>query len=162
MPRKLSRRASRVWDRLGQWYGSKLADSYGPTPPEDWAVLIDRTDDERLEQALLAVRRESPVFPPTLGQIESQIPKRATGGGPSKPQQLAELMLKTHDLCEHQRARPWNYFGPLREFLMPKIDPPLYVTHPDPRGVQVPACEQCGKPSYRVKLEDSVTDGVAA
>src|SRR5690606_34233952 len=81
MPRKLSRRASRIWERLGQWYGSRLADAYGPTPPEDWAELIDRTDDERLEDALVSVRRESPVFPPTLGQLEAAIPKRQRASG---------------------------------------------------------------------------------
>lgn len=166
MPRKLSRRASRIWERLGQWYGSRLADAYGPTPPEDWAELIDRTDDERLEDALVSVRRESPVFPPTLGQLEAAIPKRqhASGREPSKAQQIADLMLKKHgrEMCVHQLAQPWNYFGPLREFQMPNTKPPLYITHPDPRGVVVADCRDCGKPTFRVLIEDSVTDGVAA
>lgn len=164
MPRKLSRRAGSFWTRLAHSWGSKFIDAYGPTPPEDWANAIERTDDERLEQALTILRRDTPTFPPTLGQLENAIPKRQSGDGISKVQRLAGLMLDTHgaELCEHQRAMPWNYFGPLREYLLPKIDPPDYVTHPDPRGVHVAACEACGTPSRRVLLEKAVSDGVAA
>lgn len=164
MPRKLSRRAIKTWDRLGQWYGARLQENYGPTPPDDWAELIDRTDDERLLDALLAVRRASPIHPPTLGQIESAIPKREfRNEGPSKPDRLATLMLSTHDLCQHQLAKTWNYFGPMREFeRLPKQVPPAFITHPDPRGVQVPPCESCDRPSYRVLLENAITEGVAA
>jgi hypothetical protein len=164
MPRKLSRRAGSFWLRLSQSWGSKFLDAYGPTPPDDWANAIERADDERLEQALTILRRESPTFPPTLGQLENAIPKRQSGALTSKAQQIAELMLSQHgkDLCVHQIGRPWSYFGPLREFLLPKIDPPEYITVPDPRGVQVAECAQCERPSYRVLLERAVTEGVAA
>lgn len=160
---KLSRRALKTWERLGQWYGSKLADSYGPTPPEDWAELIDRTDDERLMDALLAARRETPIFPPTLGQIEALIPQRKQQSrGPSKPEQIAELMLR-NPLCKHQLSGRWSFFGPPREFeVLPKRKPPEFVTHPDPRGAQVDACEKCESPSYRVLLEDAIGPGIAA
>ena len=47
-----SKRAEAIWRRLGQWYGTRLVDQYGPKPPPDWAELFDRTDDERLEKAL--------------------------------------------------------------------------------------------------------------
>jgi hypothetical protein len=90
MQRRISTRAIRTWAKLGQWYGSRLADNYGTTPPEDWCELIDRTDDDRLLDALLAVRRESPIHPPTLGQIENSIPKRESGNsGPSKPGRIS-------------------------------------------------------------------------
>jgi hypothetical protein len=166
MQPKVSRRASRVWDRLGQWYGSRLADNYGPTPPEDWCEVIDRTDDERLHSALSHLRHQSPVHPPTLGQLEDAIPKRETGlGGPSSPTRLAELLLKTHgsEMCAHQFRMGWNYFGPLTTFEV-SVDKkkPDYVTHPDPRGVQCPPCEACEKPSYRVLLTQERTEGVAA
>jgi hypothetical protein len=164
MPRKISRRASRTWEKLGQWYGSRLADNYGPTPPDDWIELIDRTDDERLNTALALVRSQTPIHPPTLGQLESSLPKREpVNTGPSVPQQLADLMLKRHVLCIHQLNRPWNYFGPMREFeVLPPSKPPKTITHPFPRGVQVAACEECGKPTYRVLLDQSVGEGVAA
>lgn len=167
MPPKVSRRASKVWDRLGQWYGSRLADSYGPTPPEDWVTVIDRTDDERLDQALSHVRHQTPIHPPTLGQLEDAIPKRETGNsGPSKPQRLADLMMRLHgrDMCPHQIRSVWNYFGPLVTFEIKgdKKAPPQYVTHPDPRGVQAPSCDACGKASYRVLFDQEKTEGVAA
>jgi hypothetical protein len=112
------------------------------------------------------VRRESPKFPPTLGDLEKAIPKRETGNsGPSKPQRLADLMLKLHgrDMCAHQVARPWTYSGPLVTFeLLPAQKPPAYVTHPDPRTVVVAPCDSCEKPSFRVKLDQEVTAGVAA
>jgi hypothetical protein len=166
MPRKLSRRALQTWDKLGQWYGTRLSDNYGPTPPDDWAEVIDRTDDERLKDALLAVRRVSPIHPPTLGQLEASIPKRESGHtGPSKAERIANAMLRAHgpEMCVHQFAKIWTYFGPLTTFeLMPKRTPPEYMTHPDPRGAVCPACEACGKPSYRVTLDQEVTQGVAA
>jgi hypothetical protein len=166
MPRNLSSRALKIWARLGQWYGSRLAESYGPTPPEDWAELIDRTDDDRLDSALLAVRRETPIHPPTLGQLENALPKKqvVASGAPTKVQQLAELMLRKHnkDLCRHQFAKPWTYFGPPVEFPIPNTKPALSVTLPDPRGVTVSECEACHKPSYRVLLVDSIGEGVAA
>ncbi len=163
MPPKVSKRASKVWAKLGEWYGSRLADNYGPTPPEDWCEIIDRTDDESLHSALLSVRRASPIHPPTLGQLEDAIPKRESGkAGPSKPERLATLMLR-NDLCKHQLFSRWNYFGPMTTFeLLPKRTPPEYVTHPDPRGVQVPPCEQCERPSYRVTLAQEMAPGVAA
>lgn len=165
MSRRISKRADAAWKRVASWYGSRLFEQYGQHPPEDWCELFDRTDDERLWDALLAVRRESPIHPPTLGQIETALPKKqwSSGTQPSKPQQIADLMLATHgsDLCIHQMARPWNYFGPMREFeVLPKSKPPMYITHADPRGVQVAPCEQCEKPSYRVLLEQAVTAGV--
>lgn len=158
MPPRVSRRASKVWEKLGQWYGSRFADNYGPTPPEDWCGVIDRTDDESLHSALLSVRRASPIHPPTLGQLEDAIPKRETGNsGPSKPERLATLMLQ-NDLCKHQCLARWSYFGPMTTFEIKRDKgKPDYVTHPDPRGVVVAACEECGKPSVRVLLEHDLT-----
>lgn len=163
MTQKTSRKALKVWARLGMWYGSKLADNYGPTPPDDWAELIDRTDEERLGEALLAVRRETPIFPPTLGQLEAAIPRpRVTSWSePSKPQQIAELMLN-RDLCKHQLASRWTFFGPMREFPVPSSKPPVTFSHPDPRGVVVAECAECGKSSYRALLDEAVGPGVAA
>jgi hypothetical protein len=143
-----------------------MAENYGPTPPEDWCEVIDRTDDDALNTALLHVRRQSPIHPPTLGQIEDAIPKRETGNtGPSKPERLAALMIAKHgaEMCKHQRAKTWNYFGPMNTFEL-KTDKkkPDYVTHVDPRGVQCQPCDECGKASFRVLLEHEISQGAAA
>ncbi len=161
MSRKISFRANRVWKRLGSWYGTRLVEQYGEHPPEDWAEIIDRTDDERLDDALLQVRRDTPIHPPTLGQLEAALPKKqwTSDGQPSKPQQIADLMLEKHgaEMCIHQLARPWSYFGPMAEFeVLPKSKPPVYTRHPDARGVVVAPCEHCDKPSYRVLLEQAL------
>lgn len=158
---RISRRAAKVWDRLRQWYGARLAEQYGDVPPPDWCDVVDRTDDERLDAALSHVRHQTPVHPPTLGQLEDAIPKRDTGNhGPSKPQRLSDLMFREHGaaMCRHQFSRPLSYFGPLTTFeLKSDSKKPNYVTHPEPRGAVMSACEECGKPSFRVLLENDLT-----
>ena len=157
MTRRISRRVDRTWKRLGSWYGTRLTEQYGEHASEDWADLIDRTDDERLEDALLKVRRDSPIHPPTLGQLEAAIPRKEAQGPnvPSRAQRAAELMLATHgqELCAHQLRSPWSYFGPVQEFTNKQSQ---VVSHPLVRGVQVGPCEQCGLPSYRVLLSDDL------
>lgn len=135
---KISRRAAAVWKRLAQWYGARFLETYTTEPPEDWARLVDETSPERMEQALLAVRRESPVHPPTLGQLEAAIPPQRldAGNAPSTNQQLATFALRriAGELCRHQMVSSWNYFGD-REMGF--------------SGVQIPSCDECGKRSHR-------------
>jgi hypothetical protein len=163
MARTVSRRAKRVWERLASWYGSRLAEQYGENPPEDWCAVFDRTDDERLDAALSSVRHASPIHPPTLGQIENALPRAEQRGSPSRAAMAYDAMLQAHgrDLCQHQRMRPWNYFGPSKEFVSKQRGGEL-VQHPEIRGVQVAACAKCDKPSYRALIEDMVSEGVAA
>lgn len=165
MPAKVSRRASQIWNRLGQWYGSKLADSYGPTPPPDWITVIDRTDDERLDQALIDIRRASPIFPPTLGQLEAALPARRIAGSPSAVLMLAEaaeLRWRT-SLCKHQRGRPWNYFGPMEEYVSKHLGGAI-VRHANisKGGVQIDGCAECGSESKRLLMSEINMTGLAA
>lgn len=157
MSRRISNRSQKLWDRLSSWYGARLAEQYGAHPPEDWCAVFDRTDPDDMQRALIDMRRSSPIHPPTLGQLEEAIPEKTSGPlAQSKPEKIALLMLEKHDkdMCQHQRARPWNYFGPMTTFeRLPKQTPPAYVTHPDPIGAQVPPCVECGKPSFRVRLD---------
>lgn len=163
MARSVSRRAQRVWDRLLSWYGARLAEQFGKHPPDDWAVLFDRTDDERLEQALLAVRRSSPGHPPTLGEIEAALPAKPMGNKSdlNPAEALCAFVVRNRETCQHQRMRPWSYFGPVVDFPTNKArDYP--VSHPSIRGVVVPSCGDCGKPSLRVMLDELVSTGAAA
>lgn len=148
-----SRRAQKIWKRLGTWYGARMADQYGTEPPSDWAELIDRTDDERLEIALFAVRREHVNHPPTLGQFEAAIPQKRNLGGPSVAMQLAQHVVRHLSLCQHQLMRPWSYYGPAHEFTS-KARGGEVVKHPDVAGVVIAECKDCGRPSHRVKVED--------
>lgn len=151
----VSRRADRTWKRLATWYGARFAEQYGATPPADWAEVIDRTDDERLETGLAVVRRAHVNHPPTLGQFEAAIPAKRTdtGGRASIPSQLSAHALRTFPMCKHQIARPWNYFGPIEEFIS-KHRGNEVIRHPRIRGVQIPACQDCEKPSYRATLDE--------
>jgi hypothetical protein len=156
MATKVSRRAEQVWKRLGTWYGARMAEQYGAHPPEDWIELIDHTDPERLEQALASIRREHVAHPPTLGQFEAAIPaKRVRHENKSVPEQLCEFVVRYRHTCEHQRARPWTYFGPVVEYPpQPKAGRTTPISNPEPRGVVVPACSLCGLSSLRVTTKD--------
>ena len=141
---------------MTQWWGSRLVDSYGAECPPDWAFLIDRTEDERLTRAMQTLRRETPVHPPTLGQFEAAIPLKAAAQRKelSVPEILTMEAVKRWQLCPHQLLARWNHFGPIREF--PPL-PPLRkhpISHPDPIGVVIPACDKCGQPSHRLRIED--------
>lgn len=162
--RKPSNRAQKYWAKLIEWYGSRVAENYGPQPPDEWCDFFDRTDPDDVAMAMRSCRRSTPIHPPTLGQLEAAIPEKIAGPiGPSKPLKLCDLMMEKHgkELCRHQLAKPWNYFGPMTTFdrqiqgLKASEKPPT-VTHPDPVGVQVPPCEECEKPSFRVRLDQAL------
>lgn len=153
MPRRVSTRAKRVWRRLGQNYGARLADQFGPSCPEDWCDVIDRTDDERLDKALTKIRGEHLQFPPTLGQFEAAIPKRQFGGNQdSIPDRLACYAVKTLNLCEHQLPLPWSYFGH-------HVDDGSKYGYYDITGViiescRVESCHKFGQPNHRILASD--------
>lgn len=142
-----------------QWWGVKLTDSYGAECPPDWADLIDRTDDERLDGALVALRQETPAFAPTLGQLEAALPKKRVTGAmePSVPERLAfEAVRRLTRMCAHQLRGPWTYFGQVTTY--PKTKHRDYeVTNPEPHGVVIAACQHCGEPSHRLRMSDLPT-----
>lgn len=148
-----SKRASYTWRRLAQFYGARLADQYGAICPPDWCNAIDRADDERLEVALTAIRRDHLNFPPTLGQFEAAIPHRSFGASAlSNPERLVMFAVENRRLCEHQSMMPWTYFGPVLE---PDSLRPIYTV----RGVTIPECthDGCfkfGAPNHRILISD--------
>ena len=154
--RKPSRRANNVWRRLVQTYGTKMADQYGPSPPPDWCTLIDRTDDDRIESAIVAVRQKYVDWPPTLPQFEASIPGRKITHGDSIPDRLAVYAVRALKLCEHQLPIPWTYFGKVtEEWYEPwKQTRKNYET----RGVTIPACAAEGCPKYGVGHRVLVSD----
>src|SRR5690606_29850242 len=98
-----SRRAKQVWKRLMSWYGAPvIAERFGAEPPEEWCELIDRTDPDRLEDALAKVRRDHLNFPPTFGQFEAAIPEKRRVEGPSIPVLLVRYAVSRYSLCQHQ------------------------------------------------------------
>lgn len=138
MDRQVTKRATEFWKRLvGNW-GARFGDQFGDFPPQDWAALIDQTDDRRLDAALRTLRRINQAHPPTLGEFEAAIPKPPRPGERSAAERLNEYVTRQlwPDLCAHQRMNGRAYIG----------DPIM--------GLELFACGICGRPAIRVNISD--------
>lgn len=150
---RISPRAKRVWARLGEWYGTKLADQYGPFPPKDWCDLVDDADNEQIKIGLNRIRGEYLAWPPTLPQFADAIKpvERARDTGPTVLDRLIEFVVANRALTRTQLRTPWTFLG--REFDAPGPDGKMRRNHGvDVIGVVVPA--DGDHPGYRVMLED--------
>ena len=143
----VSSRAKRFWKRCIQSWGTKLTEQYGTTCPDDWCKAINRTDNERLDMAIIALRQETPIWPPTLGQLEAAIPRKQIHGGDSIPDRLAQYAVSKFRLCEHQSMRPWNYFGEL-------VDDGSKIGFPITKGVVIQECGDCRQSSHRLLVTE--------
>ena len=142
---KADARAKHFWKRLVDNYGARLTDQYGMVPPPDWCDVIRRSSDSQLNAAIVNVRQESPVYVPSLGQFEKSIPA-ANEAAPNVIDELAKRGAALN-LCNHQRMRPWSYFGK-------RTEGPDGRIVPDTKGVVIPACSECDRPSRRLRVED--------
>lgn len=139
---KVSGRAQRVWDRLGDWYGARFADQYGDLPSQDWCTVIDNTSNEDLVAVLVLVRQHHVTFPPTLPEFaalvkEVRVPRI---NAPSVAEQLAAFVSRSYSLTPTQLRGPWT-------FLYGTVGGQLVTT-----GVVVAA--DGDHPGYRVTVED--------
>lgn len=151
---KPSPRAKRVWDRLQDWYGTRLTEQYGPTPPDDWCELIDRTDNDTVKRGLSLIRAEYLQFPPTFPQFEKALQpvvKAVVPKGPNVAEKLSVFVVKHRRLTERQLGMPWTYIGKSFPAAEPtgkmKEDHGIEIT-----GVVIPA--DGDHPGYRVMVED--------
>jgi hypothetical protein len=114
-PTTPSARAARVWQRLTEWYGVRLAESYGATIPADWAEVVNDVDNDTVKRGLAIIRARYVQHPPTLPQFDQAM--RPLGNmqklGPSPSERLCAHIMKQHGdkLTLRQRARPWTYIG---------------------------------------------------
>jgi len=115
---KNERRARLVWQRLTECYGARLLETYGTDIPKPWLDAIEKLSDESIAQALIRVRAESPVHPPTLGQFERAgiiTSKAPRPGEPTIQEQLCEYVarqLSRQLITVEARmafSRPWTY-----------------------------------------------------
>lgn len=114
-----SKRADRVWKRLIEAYGSRVAENYGRDIPKSWVDAIEDLNDEQVTYGLRKVVRDSPIHPPALGQFEAaciDMPQAQTQKGPNIQEQLcAYATLKLHpkvelgELPAWSFSRPWTY-----------------------------------------------------
>lgn len=150
----VSNRAAHVWKRLGSWYGARLAEDYGPTPPRDWCTVIDRADRGVLRDALVHIRQTCPIHPPTLPQLEAAI--RAVSPPSEPPRDYREALtaeVLRRRLTPRQLISAWTWLP---------MDVPVGVgkTARVIGGVRVPA--DGASPEVTVTIRDLEGAGVAA
>lgn len=117
----MDNRGKRVWLRLIQAYGARMAESYGEDMPKPWSDAVEDLTDEQIAYGLRAVIGVSPVHPPTLGQFVqccTNMPIAQNKTIASLQEQLCEYaMLKLRSRWEGEKdlkklwemSRPWNY-----------------------------------------------------
>lgn len=134
-----SKRATRFWTRLTQWYGARLSAQYGDVVTDDVAELVDEASNDAVQTVLANLRAKHVTHPPTfleLDQLFKSAKKPTTSvRGQSDAEKLVAWVVRNRDLSVDQLRLPWEHF---------------------PGGVAVPAAG--GKPGYRVMLEDMAID----
>jgi hypothetical protein len=110
---EVSPRARRVWDRLTEWYGTRLAEMYGPNPPRDWRRLVDRSNDFDVRRALNTIRTKHPSHPPTLPEFESALrpppPVHREPHEATLQERLVAHVMKTRHLPPAQIIARWTF-----------------------------------------------------
>lgn len=107
-------RATKLWKRFTQSYGTRFTEAYGAKPTEAWIEAIDALTDEQIAYGTKAVMRESPIYPPALGQFvqtSANMPIAQADKGPSIQEQLLEYaaLKLIHRIKPIEYARPWTY-----------------------------------------------------
>lgn len=107
---EISARAKRVWQRMREWYGVRVVDSFGETPPEDWCRVIDAADNSMVQRGLQLMRQRHLQHPPSLPQFE-QLIRPPAGGKPavSEADQLCAYVVKSRKLTALQLRTHWTY-----------------------------------------------------
>lgn len=106
-----SARSKRLWDRLGQWYGSRLAEQYGSEPPKDWCEVVDAADNDTVTRVLSEIRNRHTTYPPTFPEFHALFAhaKHQRAEGPSAVD-IIEQHLQRRNLTFKQ-GRELTYIG---------------------------------------------------
>lgn len=108
-----NRRAAKLWKRFSESYGSKWSDAYSASPLRLWIDAIDGLTDEQIAYGIRKCIRDTPIFPPTLGQFQqacADMPVPRTDSGPTLQEQLcAFVVLKWPAMPPQQRAARWTF-----------------------------------------------------
>jgi hypothetical protein len=109
-----SPRARRVWDRLQNWYGSRLTEQFGTEPPPDWCRVVDTHDNDEVKRALSVIQAEHQTHPPTFPQFEKAFKppvKHAAPRGLSLLEKFSAWIVRNYRLTPTQLRGPWTYLG---------------------------------------------------
>lgn len=160
------RRARLVWERLVQAYGSRVAESFGPTIPQPWAEAVDDLTDEQIKFGLRHVVRDSPIHPPSLGQFIKacmDLPIARSDKGPSLQEQLAAyaslLIHGKEPIRDPDRAKqfmlPWTYL--YRQWTDSEKPKPIQNCA-ECVGVMIPAVGE--QPEIRIMVIDMLANSM--
>jgi hypothetical protein len=110
-----NKRADRIWLRLIQAYGSRVAESYGEDMPSSWVDAVEDISDQQIDYGMRKVVRDTPIHPPTLGQFVAacvDMPQaQPKDKGPTIQEQLCAYVTLVFfsGLNLKQFALPWTY-----------------------------------------------------
>lgn len=162
----MDKRAERVWVRLVQSYGSRVAESYGREMPKPWFEAIADLTDDQVAYGLRKVIRDTPIHPPTVGQFVAacvDMPQPVSDSGPSLQAVLsAYVMLTRYPISRdskftadqmRQSSAPWTFL--YREW-SDQERPKHLQRCAECTGVLVPAAGAL--PGFRVQVVDMLAD----
>lgn len=161
--REVSKRAERCWQRLIEWYGTRLTESYGAMMPPDWCEIVDRVDNPTIVRGLITIRTKYVAHPPTLPQFEQAMaPIKITTGKhePNVSEQLSDFVMKRYGsrLTPRQVRSTWNYIG--KRFAAQDHTGKTVEGHGiEITGVVIDA--DGDSPGYRVMVEDMQAEQAA-
>lgn len=159
---EVSARARRVWQRLGEWYGARLSEQFGPEPPHDWCRLVDRSSNTDIQRALATVRSKHVSHPPTLPEFDLALqpqapPHREPNAATVQERLVAYIVKRHHPLSKEQLIAQWTFLYERAQW----VD--ALKRNRDERaacvGVYIPATHD--RHAMRVMVSDMQADGGA-
>ena len=158
-------RSERIWLRLIQAYGSRVAESYGEDMPQIWIDAMEHLTDTQIDYGMRKVVRDTPVHPPTLGQFSqacADTPQQKTKGLRTIQEQLTDFVVRTHFPTHRdskftpdqarQSSLPWTY---LYHDWIDDSRPKHSQACAECTGVLVPAAGAL--PGFKVTVSDMIS-----
>ena len=140
--------AERLWQRLGEMFGTRFAEAYGPRPPDSWVEAVGELRYDQIRGALAKIRNAGLAHPPTLPEFLgfakgiTQAPAETSAAIQSR---LVAYAVKHCRLTERQLATPWAWLH--RGDASSRNAEPFSIA-----GVVIPADGEA--PRHRVMVED--------
>lgn len=110
---EISARATRFWKRLTEWYGVRMTEAYGDTPPADWCRLVDRSSNADMRRALATIRNKHATHPPTLPEFEAALrppaPAHRGSNQPTTQERLTAHVAASCTMTPAQMRSAWTW-----------------------------------------------------
>jgi hypothetical protein len=97
-----------LWRLLGQTWGSKFAENYGPAPNDAWQAALQSISPDQAKHALKMLIQAGSPFPPTLPEFMADARRYRTPPAPPErmlgnsvpPEQAAENIKRLRELMK--------------------------------------------------------------